>query len=149
MTVTDTANRRSILKRLREMLLRQRETFQSYLDLLEQEHLSIAEGDVERLQSQVELERSVIAELRNLGKVIRPLEDLYQLAYPEREDTVPALKAVLEKMGGEVKERNARNKAALKEKMDELRREITELRAWPRTSSPYAEVAPSLVDITT
>jgi flagellar biosynthesis/type III secretory pathway chaperone len=149
MTGTETDRRTSILKRLREMLLRQREKFQSYLELLEQEHASITEGDVESLQVQVELERTVIAEIRNLGRVIRPLEDLYQIAYPEREDTVPALKAVLEKMGAQVKERNTRNKAALKEKMDELRREISGLRAWPRAASPYAEVTPSLVDITT
>jgi len=148
MSAAETDRKTSILKRLREMLVRQREKFQSYLELLEQEHVSIAEGDVERLHSQVELERTVITEIQNLGKVIRPLEDLYQVAYPEREDTVPALKAVLEKMGSQVKEHNARNKAALREKMEELRREITGLRTWPRARS-YAEVEPSLVDITT
>ena len=149
MTASDTERKTSVLRQLREMLLRQREKFQSYLELLEQEHLSIAEGDVERLQAQVELERTVIAELQNLGKVIRPLEDLYQIAYPEREDTVPALKAVLGKMGSQVKEMNARNRAALRNRMDGLRREITELRTWPRPASSYREVAPSLVDITT
>jgi hypothetical protein len=33
--------------------------------------------------------------------------------------------------------------------MEEMRREITSLRAWPKTASPYAEVTPGLIDITT
>ena len=52
-------------------------------------------------------------------------------------------------MGGQVIERNARNRALLKRSMDSLRQEIGSLRAWPRAGSPYAEVVPTLVDITT
>ena len=52
-------------------------------------------------------------------------------------------------MGQQVVARNSRNRALLKERMEELRREITTLRAWPRAASPFAEVQPSLVDITT
>jgi flagellar biosynthesis/type III secretory pathway chaperone len=148
MTDNDAARKAAILKRLREMLLRQREKLRSYLEILELESASIAEGDVERLSSQVELEKMVISEIRTLARVIRPLEDLYRAAYPAREDTVPALQAAVVRLGMQVRERNVRNRAALKEKMEELRREIAGLRAWPRAGA-FAEAEPSLVDITT
>ncbi len=149
MTAELKERRISILRRLREMLQRQRDKFQAYLDLLEQEGDSIASGDVDKLQAQLELEKNVIAEIRTLKTVIDPLEDLYQAAYPESEESVPALKAVLDKMGIRMKERNARNRAALNAKMEELRREISGLRAWPNGKSQFAEVTPNLVDVTT
>ncbi len=149
MTAELKERRISILRRLREMLLRQRDKFQAYLDLLEQEGDSIASGDVDKLQAQLELEKNVIVEIRTLKTVIDPLEDLYHAAYPESEDSIPALKAVLEKMGIRMKERNARNRAALNAKMEELRREISGLRAWPNGKSQFAEVTPNLVDVTT
>jgi hypothetical protein len=140
----------AILKRLREMLLRQREKFQSYLTLLEKEEDSIHEGDAEKLLAQVEMEKGIIADIFTLKKVIAPLESLYDAAYPGgTETTVPRLKATLETLGAEVVAHNARNRQLLREKMDGLRREIGELRAWPRDGSPFAEVVPSLVDITT
>ncbi len=135
------------------MLLAQREKLASYLDLLELQGASIAEGDVERLAAQVELEENVISEIKSLARVIRPLEDLYHAAYPRREDSVPALQAALERLGSRVKEQNARNRAALKGRIEELRREIAGLRTWPRAGWPragsFAEAAPRLVDITT
>jgi hypothetical protein len=142
-------NKVAVLKRLREMLLRQKEKFQAYLGLLEQEEKSITGGDTEKLLAQVELEKTIIAEIFTLKKVITPLEALYTAAYPLSESTVPRLRDALEDMGQQVVARNSRNRALLKERMEELRREITTLRAWPRAASPFAEVQPSLIDITT
>jgi hypothetical protein len=142
-------NRIAVLKRLREMLLRQKEKFQAYLGLLEQEEKSIVGGDTEKLLAQVELEKTIIADIFTLKKVISPLEALYTAAYPRAESTVPRLKEALEDMGQQVVARNSRNRALLKERMEELRREISTLRAWPRATSPFAEVQPSLIDITT
>ena len=139
----------AIVRRLRDMLTRQRERFQSYLAILEQEERDIQSGDAEKLLTHVELEQSVIADIFTLRKVIAPLQELYQAAYPEPEQTIPPLSRTLEKMGTQVIERNARNKALLKRSMEELRQEIGSLRAWPRDGSPFAEVVPSLVDITT
>ena len=62
---------------------------------------------------------------------------------------MPRLKATLEKMGEQVIAHNARNRALLRERMDDLRVEIASLRAWPRTQSPFREAVPRLVDITT
>jgi prefoldin subunit 5 len=139
----------AVLKRLREMLLREREKLRSYLALLEQEERSIEQGAAERLLAQVEMEQSIIAELFTLKKVIAPLQSLYHAAYPDTEDTIPRLQATLESMGAQVVAHNARNRKLLREQMDVLRQEICSLRSWPRAGSPFAEVVPSLVDITT
>ncbi len=139
----------AVLTRLREMLQRQREKFQGYLTLLEQEESSITRGDAESLLAQVEMEKSIIADIFALKKVIEPLETLYQAAYPVTEATVPRLKATLEKMGEQVIAHNAKNRALLRSRMDDLRQEIASLRGWPRAKSHFAQAAPRLVDITT
>jgi hypothetical protein len=139
----------AVLKRLREMLVRQRERFEAYLGLLEAEESSIRKDDAEKLLAQVEIERTIIAEIFTLKKVILPLESMYQAAYPGTESTVTRLKAALETMGAQILAHNARNRQLLKERMENLRQEITELRGWPRDASPFAEVVPGLVDITT
>lgn len=139
----------AVLKRLREMLVRQREKFGAYLELLEQEEHSIRSGNSDRLIAQVEMERSIIADIFTLKKVIAPLETLYQAAYPGTENTIPRMKATLETMNAEVIAHNAHNRALLRDRMEELRKEIGALRAWPRDASPYAEVVPRMVDITT
>ncbi len=138
-----------MLKRLREMLVRQKEKFQAYLGLLEQQEKSIQGGDAERLLAQVEMEKTIIAEIFTLKKVIAPLEELYHAAYPQSESTVPKLKAALDDMGQQVVIHNGRNRTLLKERRDDMRREISSLRAWPKGASPFAEATPSLVDITT
>lgn len=145
--MNDTDQKVAILRRLREMLQRQRGRFQAYLDLLEQEAGSIQRGDAESLLAQVEMEQTIIAEIFALKKVIAPLESLYQAAYPGTEETVPRLKAVLESMGAEISAHNSRNRKLLRERMDDLRAEITSLRTWPKTAFPTP--APRLIDITT
>ncbi|HVO40486.1 MAG TPA: flagellar export chaperone FlgN [Spirochaetia bacterium] len=137
----------AILKRLREMLRQQREKLQGYLRLLEQEEKSIHRGDAESLLAQVEMEKSIIADIFALKKVIQPLESLYQSAYPRAEETVPKLRATLEKMGEQVIAHNAKNRALLRDRMEELRVEIASLRSWPK--STFREAAPRLVDIST
>jgi len=147
----DTTERNvAVLGRLREMLLRQRRKFASYLEVLEREGEAISEGDADRLAACVELEGSVIADIYALKKVIDPLEDLYRAAWPGREPAVTELKTTLERMSAEVIEKNAANRALLRQKMDEMRQEIASLRRWPRPPSAFtAPAAPSLVDIMT
>lgn len=140
----------AVLTRLREMLVRQRAKFASYLDVLEREEEAIRAGDADRLAACVELEGSVIADIATLKRIIDPLQDLYQAAWPEREPTVTELKATLERMSAEVIEKNAANRALLRRKMDEMRQEIASLRRWPRPRPAFAAAeAPSLVDIMT
>ncbi len=139
----------AIARRLQDMLLRQREKFQQYLELLDREGLSIANGDVGGLQTYLCMEKGLIADIQALRKVIDPLEEMYKAAWPRSEETVPPLKEELEKMGDRIKELNARNRADLEARMSRLREEISGLRVWPRANSLYPETVPSLVDIST
>ena len=140
----------AVLRKLRDMLSRQREKFGAYLRLLECEGDSIEQGDAEKLLSQVEMEKSLIADIFTLRKVIAPLEAIYQSSYPAgSEATVPRLNAMLDAMGTEIIARNAKNRQRLRERMEDLRTEIASLRAWPKAASPYAATAPGLIDITT
>jgi hypothetical protein len=140
----------AVLVRLRGMLVRQRGKLASYLRLLEREEEAIRGGDADRLAACVELEGAVIADLFTLKKVIDPLEDIYRAAWPAREASVSDLKATLDRMSAEVIEKNTANRALLRAKMDELRREIASLRRWPRRPPAFAAAeAPTLVDIVT
>ena len=140
----------AVLKKLRAMLTRQREKFDAYLRLLECEGEAIEKGDSEKLLTQVEMERSIIAEIFTLKRVIAPLESLYQAGYPAgTEATIPRLKSVLETMGAEILAHNGRNRQRLRERMEDMRREISSLRAWPKTAPQFSEVTPGLIDITT
>ncbi len=137
----------AVLKRLRDMLVRQRGRFQAYLDLLERERDSITRGDAESLLAQVEMEHAIIGEIFTLRKVIAPLETIYRSAYPGTEESVPRLQAALESMGREIAARNARNRRLLRARMEDLRAEISSLRTWPRAS--FSAPAPAMIDITT
>ena len=140
----------AVLRKLRDMLSRQRQKLGEYLRLLECEGDSIEQGDSERLLALVGTEKSLIADIFTLKKVIAPLESLYQACYPAgTERTVPELQGLLETMGTEIITRNAANRARLRERMEEVKGEITGLRTWPRTASPFAPVTPNLIDITT
>ena len=140
----------AVLRRLREMLARQREKLGEYLRLLECQGDSIEKGDTARLLEQVSMEKSLIADVFTLKKVIEPLESLYEACYPAgSESTVPRLQQALETMGTEIMVRNARNRQRLRQRMEEIRGEITSLRAWPRAASTFTPAAPSLIDITT
>jgi hypothetical protein len=146
--MSETQQKVAILKRLRDMLVRQRGRFQAYLDVLEQEASSIERGDAESLFLQVEMEQTIIAEIFALKKVIAPLEVLYQAAYPGTEDSVPRLKAVLDSMGTEIAAHNSRNRELLRDRMEDLRSEIRSLRTWPKAAYP-SPADPRLIDITT
>ena len=140
----------SVLVKLREMLLRQRDKFQSYLALLEKEERSIRLGDEEGISAQAQMESLIIAEISSLKKVVQPLQELYQAAYPQAEDTVPPLERTLARMQDQVAARNLRNRMLLKSKMEDLRQEVLHLRRMPAVRSPFAAApAPRLVDITT
>jgi hypothetical protein len=147
MARSEPQRKESVRKRLQEMLLRQKDTFRQYLDLIAQEGSSIGNGDVERLQVQLELENILIAEIRALRGVIGPLEDLYRAAFDAREESIPRLSAELESMRAEMSRRNAANRAALQAKMGELKGEIAGLRALPRPASDPIP-SPSLIDVT-
>ena len=143
------SERVAMLHRLRDMLVQQREKFQHYLNILDQEEDAIRRRDVEALEDYVQLETSVLAEINSFGKVIRPLESLYRSAYPEEESQIPPLRASLARLRERVLERNEQNRALMRERIDELKAEISRLRVPAGKPSVYAGVESRMVDITT
>jgi DNA repair exonuclease SbcCD ATPase subunit len=131
------------------MLVQQREKFRHYLSILDNEEEAIRNRDVDALQTYVQLETSVLAEIHSFQKVIRPLESLYRSAYPEQESQIPPLRESLARLRDRVLERNEQNRALMRERIDELKREIRELRLPNTRKSLYGEVESRMVDITT
>ncbi|MFP4374712.1 MAG: flagellar export chaperone FlgN [Spirochaetaceae bacterium] len=145
----DYSERVAMLHRLRDMLVQQRAKFQEYLDILDNEERAIRDRDVEALEWYVQLETSVLGEIHAFQKVIRPLESLYRSAYPHEESRIPPLRASVARLRERVLERNEQNRALMRERIDELKREIRELRIPRAGTSPYRAAESRLVDITT
>ena len=142
------AERVQIPKSLRTNLLRQREKFQSYLQLLENQECAILEGDTEKLEVHVRLEQALVREIGVLQRVIVPLEELYRRAYPRQEASTRQLQRSLDGLRDRVLQRNMNNQKLLRSRLESLRQEIQGLRKEQRNPSPYARIAvPSLVDI--
>ena len=144
---TSVEERVAILTRLRKYLVLQREKFHSYLGVLEQEETDILSEDTEKLQSHVELEKSIVQEIYAFQKVINPLEDMYRLAYPTQEREIPAIKESLDHLKEQVLERNEKNQNLLREKMDIVRTKIRDISAVRKLATIIpAEPTPTLID---
>lgn len=145
----------SILKRLKDNLLRQREKFQNYLTVLEKEKDSIENGKVEALQVQVEAEEVIVTEIYSFQKVIDPLEEIYRAVTPpgEVDHEIAHLRGSLDTLREKVLENNQRNRTLLSSKMVEVQTEMVKVRKSRRGQSVYGGYAnkqtPALVDITT
>ncbi len=145
----DYSERVAMLHRLRDMLVQQRAKFQEYLDILDNEQQAIENRDVESLEGYVQLETAVLGEIHAFQKVIRPLESLYRSAYPDEESQIPPLRASLARLRERVLERNEQNRALMRERIDELKKEISELKLPNSGKSLYRAAESRLVDITT
>lgn len=149
----DELDRRSaVLRRLREHFLAQRDRFQDYLSLLDEEKDSIERGDARLLERQVEMESVIVGEIFAFQKVIDPLEQLYSELVPsstlEPEEEIPALRDSLSKLKDNVLRSNERNQQLLKERMTEIQGSIEQIRIPSRKASPYgASGAPSMIDL--
>ncbi|MDR0290018.1 MAG: flagellar biosynthesis protein FlgN [Treponema sp.] len=130
----------AILRRFRELLLKQRERFSNYLVTLEKQETVIESGSPDELIAQVELEEQIVADIFSIQKVIDPLENMYQAAIPfSTEDDIPALKITLESLKNQAAARSAHNRGLLSTRMAAIRAEITTLR-----NNPFANVSRSM-----
>jgi hypothetical protein len=129
------ARRVAILRRFRELLLKQRERFHSYIDILEKQQTVIESGSVDDLLVHVELEEQIVSDILTIQKVIDPLESLYNIGFSSPADDVPALKTTLESLKKQAIARSARNRELLSTRMASMRTEITSLKNNPFTST--------------
>ncbi|HOZ72404.1 MAG TPA: flagellar export chaperone FlgN [Spirochaetales bacterium] len=140
----------AVLKRFRELLVRQRDKFNEYMSLLERQRTDIESGDVDALVAHVELEQGIVSEIFAVQKVIEPLEDMYRSAYRGAEpEGVAELRSTLSELKDEVVVRNSENRALLKQRMDMLRHEIMSVgNPYAKRKSVYGSAAePRALDI--
>ncbi len=140
----------AVLKRFRELLVRQREKFSDYMSLLERQRADIEKGDVDALVSHVELEQSIVSEIFSVQKVIDPLEDMYRASYHGAEpEGISELRSTLSTLKDEVVARNTENRALLKQRMEMLRHEIMSVNnPYAKRRSVYSSAAePTALDI--
>jgi len=146
------AQRVAILRRFRELLVRQRERFQNYLSTLEKQQAVIETGHAGELADYIEQEEQIVADILSIQKVIDPLEVMYNATVSSSPaDDVPALKSALEELKDEVIARSAHNRQLLSARMDVIRSEIIEMRNNPlvnaaRTTFNHSGTA-SVIDI--
>ena len=140
-----------ILHKLREHLNEQRNRFYRYLDVLEHEEQDILSNDVEKLEYHVELEKDLAREIQSFQKVIDPLNEMYKVTVSGDDAEIPQLQESLDHIQEEVKERGRRNRQLLKERMENVRNEITSVKKPKKSRSVYDDYRnqPSMIDIIT
>ena len=141
-----------ILRRYREALVRQRDRFRHYLQVLEARG---ADGDpAEELEFHVELEASIVKEISSFERTIEPLETLYRAHDPAGADEIPALRQALAKTRDDVLRMTEHNQATLRHQLEAMRREISSLKVLrarhPSFVGPDVPPAgrPAVVDVT-
>lgn len=141
----------AVLKRFKALLQEQRKKFSDYLVVLETQELSIHEENIDALVHHTELEQSIIGDIFTIQKVIDPIEEMYRLGMPDKDDTeVVRLKSDLNKLQSQVLDQNQKNRELLQSRMADLRQEMISINPnYSYTSKAFAkqEAVSSLVDI--
>ncbi len=144
------SRRASILRQLKKNLIKQRERLLEYLDVLEHETEYLGDRNLEKLTSHVDMERAVIREIRSFQKVIIPLEKLYQAAYPDTEEEIPALKRSLSDLTQRILRRNRANCDLLKKEMARIESELSGIRIPAKKKNLFdLQEVSTIIDIST
>lgn len=139
LTTKEIEERVAILKRFKSLLQDKRDKFNEYLFVLEKQEDSIAESNMEAIRMHTEIENNIIQNIASIQKVIEPIEKMYLLSNPKESDNnLLQLKGDLARLETAVLRQNEKNRLALQEKMELLRKEIVSFS--PRYSqSVYAK----------
>jgi flagellar biosynthesis/type III secretory pathway chaperone len=140
----------ALLSKLRDQLLAQREKFEEYLLVLEQQEVAIAEGDAERLGRYVEMETRIIEDIEAVQRVVAPLSAVYREVTPEPDPEIVDLTETLGNLHKETSKRNLRNQELLRGGIETLREEIEAVRQPQRAVNVYSSRdTATLLDIST
>ena len=135
---------------MRNQLLAQREKFEEYLLVLEQQEAAISENDLGRLNQYVEMETEIISEIESVQRVVAPLSRMYAEVEPRPDPEVARLSESLGRLHQEATRRNLRNQELLRGGMEDLRQEITTVRSKQRPVNVYStRDTATLLDIST
>ena len=141
----------AVLKRFKALLQEQRKKFSDYLVVLETQERSIHEENIDALVHHTELEQSIIGDIFTIQKVIDPIEEMYRLGMPDKDDTeVVRLKSDLNKLQSQVIDQNQKNRELLQSRMADLRQEMISIKPdyrYSKQALSKQEVSASLVNI--
>jgi hypothetical protein len=149
-TEEEVASRVVLLKRFRAFLLRQKEHFESYLTVLDNQMGKIETGSVEELIAHVELEEKIVGDIMAIQKVIEPMRAIVPAAAFAAGSDVGRIASTIETLRMEAVSRVTRNKNLLQSRMEDIRTDLNALRVNPfaRRQSPFTSTdAPSFIDI--
>lgn len=140
----------ALVTKLKERLLEQRERFEEYLILLDQQEQAIAEGDAETLSRYVEMESRIIEDIGAVQRVVTPLSEVYRSVTDDPDPEVLELSESLNSLHREATQRNLKNQELLRRGIDHLRQEIGSLSTPKRAVNVYSTRGTgTLLDIST
>ncbi|GHU48256.1 hypothetical protein FACS1894200_04970 [Spirochaetia bacterium] len=142
----------ALIRRFKELLSAQRERFRTYLDVLDKQKMSIEHSSTDDIESHIELEEHIIADIFSIQHVIEPLETIYNSTKGSgpQSASIQDLKVSLESLKTEASAKIEQNKTLLSRRMSTLRSELRILRGNPYLQRPKvfagSETA-SLIDV--
>ena len=154
--------REALSKETRAALRRQRDGFQRYLRILDQQRRALEGREVARYRAHAELEAAAVREIAALAKVIGSLRRLGRVndaRADARADAEPgtgpdpealALGEEVEELRRQALEGNLENRRIIDRRMEAVRAEMVSLRRNIRARSPFSDIGvPTRVDLRT
>jgi hypothetical protein len=118
------SRRVAFLRRFKETLIRQRERFQAYLDLLERGG-DTSEAPEEVLEFHVTLEEAVVRDIAVFERTLKPLEAMYEAQHTDDDTDIPQIRAALSKTREDLLHRTRLNREKLKGQIESITRSRT------------------------
>lgn len=153
LTDSEISQRVLILKRFKQLLEQQRAKFQEYLQVLEAQEFEIENEDIEKIAQHAQLEKSVMAEISTLQKVIDPIENMYKSFARHGNFThevleTENLKKDLKNLQMNILVQNKRNRDKLQVHLINLRKQIAQLKSFPEQKNLFTnEDSASMIDL--
>lgn len=141
----------AILKRFKSLLQQQRNKFQEYLSVLENQQSRIESEDGDSIAAHAELENRIVANIANLQKVIVPMQKMYnEIVVKPSDDNISddenaglaEIQDSLASLQQKVLEQNEKNRALLQAHMNQIRTQLStmeKMNPYRGRNSIYAE----------
>ncbi len=83
----------TLVKKIRENLVSQKERLTTYLKVLDEENNDIKAKDADKLLAHISIEKSIIDELASFRKILEPLDLIYSESPYKKDDIIDKLNA--------------------------------------------------------
>lgn len=144
LTQAEIDERTALLRRFRSLLEQQRAKFREYLRVLEEQEKTIQSESSEAMLIHTELEQQIASNIISLQKVIKPIETMYNDAFPSGSGAqeIPHLQADLQSLQRQVLERNRKNRELLQIHIGQIKERLSSIKnPYRNTRSVYMQSA--------